>query len=258
MRSTRRNGLRALLIPACCCLALAACQDEVTGPSAATHPAAGKTWVAVRPPRGLPDDRTWLPFLSPRKGERTWAAAQVQALREEGKRLRREGDLDGALRAEEQAARTAAEGLARVPDRATVGAALDALDAWVREAEDAVEGASLPDLALAADTVRAAHAAAGAALARGDTLAAVASIARGASVAREHAPGAVALRIFARAEAVVRRHERVMPELQAARAERLLRWARAAALAGDPERAFRRAVYALQLVERYAGASPGG
>ncbi|MET0399525.1 MAG: hypothetical protein ABW277_22230, partial [Longimicrobiaceae bacterium] len=115
MRSTRPKGLRALLAPACCCLALAACQDDLTGPSAQAHPAGGRMWVAVSPPRGLPDERTWLPFLSARKGERTPAVLRVQALREDAKRLRRAGDLDAALRAEERAAETAAGALAAVP-----------------------------------------------------------------------------------------------------------------------------------------------
>ena len=131
MRSTRPSGLRALLAPACCCLVIAACEDDLTGPSAHAHPAGGRMWVAVTPPRGLPDDRTWLPFVSARKGESAPAALRVQGLREEGKRLRREGDLEGALRAEELAAETAAGGIARTPDRATMLAALGSLEAYI-------------------------------------------------------------------------------------------------------------------------------
>lgn len=253
MRFARPDGLRALLRPALFCLALSACQDDVTGPSALVQPAGGKTWVAVRAPAGLPDDRTWLPFVSARKGERTAVSLRVQALREEGKRLRREGDLEGARRTEETAAQTAAGGLAVAPDAPTVSAAVEALEAWSREAEAALDGGEVPELAAALETVRGARADAAGALARGDTMEAVGHLARGATAAREQAPAAVALRVFARAEAVVREREAVMPREEAARAERLLRWAREAVLTGDPERAFRRAVYALQLVERYAG-----
>lgn len=256
MRSTRLNGLRAFLAPACCCLALAACQDDLTGPSAQAHPAGGRMWVAVSPPRGLPDERTWLPFLSARKGERAPAVLRVQALREEGKRLRRAGDLDAALRVEERAAETAAGALAAAPDRATMAAALGATDAWVRQAEAVLDGGEVPELAAGLATVRAARDGAAASLERGDTLEAVGHLARASAAAREQAPAAVALRIFARTEAVVRERQREMPKAQAERAERLLRWAREAVLTGDPERAFRRAVYALQLVERYAGARP--
>ncbi|HEV2146025.1 MAG TPA: hypothetical protein VGR37_01265, partial [Longimicrobiaceae bacterium] len=67
----------------------------------------------------------------------------------------------------------------------------------------------------------------------------------------------VALRAFERAEAMVREHGRTLPRTQAARVERLLGWAREAVLTDDPERAFRRAVYALQLVEQYAGGGAG-
>ncbi len=254
MRSTA--GLRALLAPACCCLALAACADDLTGPSAQVHPAGGRMWVAVTPPSGLPDERTWLPFVSARKGESTPAMLRVQAMREEAKRLRRDGDLAGALRAEERAAETAAGALAAVPDRATMAAALGAVDAWLREAESVLDAGQVPELAAGLGTVRAARDGAAASLARGDTLEAVGHLARASSSAREQAPAAVALRIFARTEAVVRARQQEMPKAQAQRAERLLRWAREAVLTGDPERAFRRAVYALQLVERYATTRP--
>jgi hypothetical protein len=256
MRSVRPSGLRALAASACCCLALAACRDDLTGPSAQAHPAGGRMWVAVTPPRGLPDDRTWLPFVSARKGEDAPAALRVQALRDEGRRLRRAGDLDGALKAEERAAETAAGGMARVPDRATMAAALESLDAWTREAEGVLEAGAVPELGAGIGAVRAARADAAAALAAGDTMAAVGHVARAATAAREQAPAAVALRIFARAEAVVRERQKEMPKSQAQRAERLLRWAREAVLTGEPERAFRRAVYALQLVERYGSDRP--
>jgi hypothetical protein len=254
MRSTA--GLRALLAPACCCLVLAACQDDLTGPSAQAHPAGGRMWVAVTPPRGLPDERTWLPFVSARKGESTPAMLRVQAMREEARRLRRDGDLDGALRAEERAAETAAGALAAVPDRATMAAALGSVEAWLREAEAVLDAGQVPELAAGLATVRAAHDGAAASLARGDTLEAVGHLARASAAAREQAPAAVALRLFARTEAVVRARQQEMPKAQAQRAERLLRWARDAVLTGDPERAFRRAVYALQLVERYASSRP--
>ncbi|HEV2148200.1 MAG TPA: hypothetical protein VGR37_12420, partial [Longimicrobiaceae bacterium] len=139
MRFFPFGGLRALLVPACCSLALAGCQDDVTGPSARTHPAGGRTWAAVAPPSTLPDDRTWLPFVAARKGERSPALERVQALRAKAKEHRRAGRLEEALRAEELAAQTAAGALAKTPDRATVGRALAALDAWAAEAEGVLE-----------------------------------------------------------------------------------------------------------------------
>jgi hypothetical protein len=252
------RGLRALLAPACCCLAMAGCQDDVTGPSGRTHPAGGRMWAAVTVPGALPDDRTWLPFLGARKGERSPARERVEALRGKAREHRRAGRLEEALRAEELAAQTAAGALAKTPDRATVGGALEALDAWAAEAEGVLEGARVPELDAALAGVRSARLAADSALAQGDTLAAVGHVARAASAAREQAPAAVALRAFERAEAVVRERGEALPRVQRERVERLLGWARDAVFTGDPERAFRRAVYALQLLEQYAGPAAGG
>lgn len=252
MRSTLSRRLRALVPVVGCLLALAACEDDPTGPAARVHPAGGRLWAAVQAPRDLPDDRTWLPFLAARKGERSPGLERVQALRDEGRRLRGAGDLEGALRAERLAAQTAAGALAVVPDPATVAGALQAVDTWIRDAEGVLGSAELPELAEAVASARLARGGAAGALARGDTLEAVGHLTRAATLAREHAPAAVALRVFARAEARLREQEEDLPPASAARVERLLGWTRDAILNGDPERAFRRAVYALQLVERYA------
>ncbi len=249
MRLPRRR-LHALAPLLCCSLALAACRDDLTGPVTHAQSAGGRLWVAVTPPRDLPDAGTWLPFLSAVKGGKDGAAAlRVKALRDEARRLRRGGDPEGSVRAEEQAAQAAAGSLAVVPDRLTMTAALEAVDDWTREAEEADATGAVPELKAALEEVRSARAGAAGALARGDTLEAVGHLSRASAAARRQAPDAVALRVFARVEAAVR--ERALPPSDAKRAARLLGWARDAVLTGDPERAFRRAVYALQLVESH-------
>ncbi|HEX2091323.1 MAG TPA: hypothetical protein VHG28_02935 [Longimicrobiaceae bacterium] len=248
-RSWFGSTARTVIVLLCCSLAVAACRDDLTGPSTQAHPAGGRLWVAITPPEALPDAATWLPFVAPRRGPVSAVERRVRELRDEARILRRRGDLEGAIRAEEEAARAAVESLSEVPDRMTVLRAIDGVDGWVGEAEAAVQAAPLPEVEAALAEVRAARAEAAEALARADTLEAVRHLALAASAAREQAPGAVALRVFARVEAAVR--ERELPSTDRRRVEHLLRWAREAVLTGDPERAFRRAVYALQLLDAH-------
>lgn len=250
MRPIRRSARIRVLLPLVACLGLlAACDEGPTGPGAQAQPAGGRMWVAVALPRDLPDARTWLPFLSAGKGTSSAGLRQVQALRESGKRLRKQGNLEGALRAEEEASRVAASSLKKAPDHATVSGAMEALDAWIGRAEEAYQHHPLQEIGDGLTAVRMERETAARALARGDTLAAVVHLAGAAAEAREQSPAAVALRVFARAEEVVKAGK--LPREDAGRADRLLRYAREAVLTGDPDRAFRRAVYALQLVESY-------
>ncbi|MBV9774016.1 MAG: hypothetical protein JO040_08710 [Gemmatimonadetes bacterium] len=251
MRPIRRSDWIRVLLPAVACLGLlAACDEGPTGPGSQAQPAGGRMWVAVALPRDLPDDRTWLPFLSAGKGTPSPALQRVQALQETAKKLRKRGDLEGSLRKEEEASRVAAASLTAPPPRAAVADALASLDRWTGRAEEAYERHPLQELSDGLGAVRQERDAAAAALTRGDTLAAVGHLAQAAAEARQHSPAAVALRVFARAEEVVKSGR--LPKEEAARADRLLRYARDAVLTGDPDRAFRRAVYALQLVESYA------
>jgi hypothetical protein len=236
-RRTRRT-----ILLAACALALAGCEDAPTASSAHVQSAGGKLWVAVSPPRPLPDARTWLPALG--KGE---AAGRVEALRDRARRLRSRVELEEAVRTEEEAARLAASSLGRAPSARVVREALGAVDAWTGAAERTLLAAPSPELAQGVLGVRREREAAGRALARGDTLAAVGHLATAAGVARGWSPHAVALRVYARAESRVRRAGLSRPD--SLRAERLLRHARQAVLTGDSGRAFRRATYALQLLD---------
>ncbi|HEU0053161.1 MAG TPA: hypothetical protein VFQ39_08280, partial [Longimicrobium sp.] len=77
--------LRATLSCAALCALLAACGDAPTAPKSYVQEAGGALWVAVVEPAGMPDARTWLPYVplaSP-------AQARVRALRDEAARERR-------------------------------------------------------------------------------------------------------------------------------------------------------------------------
>jgi hypothetical protein len=226
-----------------CALLLAGCEDAPTASTAHVQSAGGRLWVAVSPPRALPDARTWLPFLERGDG----GTGRVEAFREKARRLRWRGALEEAARAEEEAARVAAASLSRAPGARVVGEALAGVDAWLGAAERALASAPSRELARGVLAVRAAREAAARALSRADTLGSVARLAAAAERARAHSPGAVALRVFARAEARMRAGK--LSRADSLRAERLLRHAREAILTGDSRRAFRRATYALQLVD---------
>lgn len=250
-RSPSRPGLRALLAALALPLALAACEDGPTGPTAHVHPAGGRLWAAVVAPRDLPDARAWLAPLADGGGAGEEAARGVRGLLDEARTLRRRGALQEALLREEEALRAAAAGFSAPPARRVVVDALEGVDRWIGAAEGALQAGPLPEVEAGVAEVRASRGAAESALAEGDTLAAVRYLAAAASRARRHAPDAVALRAFARAGEVVRGG--ALSRTDSLRAERLLRHAREAVLTGDPERAFRRAVYALQLVEGDGG-----
>lgn len=223
-------------------LALAACEDAPTAPGAQVQSAGGKLWVAVPAPRALPESRTWLPYLAGSDS----AALRVAKLRDQARRLRWKGEPEEAIRREGEASRLAAASLSAAPDARTLAEAVAAVDGWLGAAERAAAAVDSPELAAGVAGVREARGAVAARLEAGDTLGAVPHLDRAAALAREHTPGAVALRLVDRAEALV--DARALSRADAARARHLLRHAREALITGDPNRAFRRAAYALQIL----------
>ncbi|HEU0016237.1 MAG TPA: hypothetical protein VFQ45_21335, partial [Longimicrobium sp.] len=65
-------------------LALAACEDDPTGPDSYVQVAGGATWVAVAEPPGMPRAETWAPYVPAASP----AALELRAMRENAGRLR--------------------------------------------------------------------------------------------------------------------------------------------------------------------------
>ena len=224
-------------------LLLGACADSPTGPTSYVHEAGGAVWVAVAPPAGLPDLRTWTPFVAPGSP----AQREVKRLHDESGRARRAGELERAAELEAQAARLAAESIATSPPPVKLLSSIAALDAWTERAEERLASGSFPGLDSAAARVRELRNAARASLVQGDTNRAVLEIAAAAEAARGYAPLAVALRLVTQAEARI--DDTPDPSQNLRRARHLLRTAREAMATGDQTRAMKRAWYALQLIE---------
>ena len=243
LRSPRVSFSRIALCAAACAL-LPACADAPTGPQSYVQEAGGDLWVAVVEPVGMPDARTWLPFVpagSP-------AAERVRALQGEAGRARRAGELERGMALEAEAAREAAGAIGRAPPAQTVLEALAALESWVQRAELRTETGRFPGLDTTSVRVRERRDEARALLAQGDTGAAAVKLAAAAEAAREYAPLAVGLRLVERCEARIDRQGEPTPNLK--RARRLLGTAREALAMGDEGRAVKRALYALQLLEQ--------
>lgn len=247
MRAAPLGLMLRALITALSLPAVAACGDAPTMPASYVQEVAGRRWIAISGPAGLPDVRTWARWLP--RGSR--AAQRVAALEAEERSARRAGALARADSLREAAARTAAAA-SRHPSPAVLRVANAALAEWERRAAEQLDSGTERDFARAVADVGAQREAAGLALARGDTATAVLRLAAAAERARGFAPGAVALRLLDDAEARLR----ALPRASATdeRALRLLRGARSALAAGDVVRAVRRAMYARQLIER--GAAP--
>lgn len=236
-----RLSAARLAAPLALCAALAACGDAPTLPTSFAREAGGTTWVAVREPAGLPDARSWLPYLSAGDAE---LVRQAQASAEAA---RRDGRLEAALEMEAQARLSAASLLASDPPPARVRAALLALEEWEARAAERLDAGRYPTLQAVAAVVAARRAEAQAALARGDARAAVLSLAAGGEAARSASPVAVALRLVASAEQRIDADPSPSPDLK--RARLLLRLSRDAMATGDETRALKRALYALQLID---------
>jgi hypothetical protein len=245
--------IRPLTLLASCgalCALVAACADAPTAPRSYVQEADGAVWVAIVEPAGMPDVRTWLPCV-PAGSE---ALARVNALRDEAARERRAGRLERALEMEGEASLLAAGSIAWSPPAPVVLGMLDALESWSRRAAERTETGLFPELQAAAARVSTHRDAARALLARGDTNAAAVELERSAQAAREYAPSAVGLRLIARLEERIARETLPTPNLK--RAKMLLGTSREALASGDPARAVRRALYALQLVEGESRRAP--
>jgi hypothetical protein len=234
----RRARLTAAFLSATLC---AACDDLPSGPQVWTREAAGRQWVALSEPVGLPAARTWLTWTTPA------AADSVRGLLAAAVRERRAGRIEVGLAEEQAAAELAAASLARSPDAPGVLLPLAAVESWAERAADPSASGRFPELARDRGAVLQMSAAARGALAAGDTAAACVALTRAAGIARRWTPMSVAVAAVVQAELAIAADPHPSPDLL--RARQLLRGARMGVAAGDHARALQRALYALQLIE---------
>jgi hypothetical protein len=239
------------LVLAAAALALAACNDAGTGPTSYVQVVSGGAWVAVAEPPGMARADTWLAWV-PSQGP---AAASVRQLRDAAGRARSAGRIEESLALDDDALLLAAGSLARAPDAVRILGPLAALDAWTDRARARLETGRYPDLAATADAVGAQAAAARRALAAGDTMVAVRHLAVATIAARRQSPLGVGLRMLAAVEQRLG-PPRAQESANLKRARHLLAGAREGLATGDSQRALRRAVYALQLLEAEGIAVP--
>ncbi|HEX9939921.1 MAG TPA: hypothetical protein VGB15_22495 [Longimicrobium sp.] len=224
-------------------LALAACGDGPTLPTSFAREAGGRTWVAVAEPAGMPDARTWLPYLAPADAQR------IRAMVHDAARVRRGGELETGLEQEARARLGAARALAHDPPAPRVMGALAAVREWETRAADRLRAGSYPGLDSAVTAVAALRAQAEAALDRGEPRAAALLLAEAGEAARDHSPMRVALRLLQRSEQRIDSDPEPTPDMR--RARRLLRGAREAMATGDQMRAMKRAWYAQQILDAH-------
>jgi hypothetical protein len=232
---------------------LGACEDSPTEPGVFTHAAEGRLWAAFALPTGLPTPRTWIPYLG---AETDSVLPRVRALQAESERLRRSGDIDGSTAREAEAAILAVRSLGDTPPPHVVGAVQRALGEWEARARTVAASGTYPEAEAGLVSVHGHRTEASALLAAGDTAAALVHLTEAVTTVRSLAPDAVASRVAALAEA--RLAALGEGDEDAVRALRLLRNAREALAAGDELRAFRRAMYALQLAEGRGLLEPAG
>lgn len=220
---------------------LGGCLDAPTGPGALQQIAGGEAWIAIEEPRALPSLDTWRGYVAPEARE------EVDALAAASRDARRRGSLDRAAELERAATGVALGSLERTPGTRVIGDAFDAIDRWIDRVAGSVDTRVYPDVAVSLARVAAAREIADQALAGGDTAVALAQLATAAEAIRSHAPTQVALRVLERSEARLRARDLSGSSMR--RALHLVRSAREELTSGDPERALRRALYALQLTE---------
>lgn len=235
------------LLAAAGMLLIGGCQDLPTTPEAVQQIAGGAAWVAVPEPANLPTLDTWLPYVADGRVGETPVVSRIRMLREESRGALAEGRLAWAAELDREAIRLAVLSLDRPLDVGVLFDGLHALDVWIRQVETTVDLGVYGEMGESLEMVRRSRAIAAAAIETGDTTTAVLRISDAAERVRSHAPMHVALRVLGRVEARIR--ERESESATAARALHLVRSARLELVSGDPTRALRRALYALQLVE---------
>lgn len=240
------SAARPVLVAILALFAVAGCRDAPTMPHALQQIAGGEAWVAIPEPAGLPGLGALLPYVGAGP-----AAAPVlprlRALEAEAREARVDGRLDRARELERRAVGLAVASLERAPDPRLFYESLHGLAEWSGRVDATVDLRVYPDIAASLRLVQRATAGAWDALESGDTSTAVLRMMRGAEAVRAHGPTAVALRVLGRAESRLRQHE--IRTVIVDRAIHLVRSARQELVAGDPSRALRRGLYALQLLE---------
>lgn len=245
--TTSSTASRRIALAAFGLLVMSGCQDLPTTPETVQQIAGGAAWVAVPEPANLPTLDTWLPFVADSAVGETPAVSRIRMLREESRGALADGRLARAAELEREAVRLAVLSLDRQVEPRVLLDALFALDAWIIQVETTVDLSVYGEMGESLESVRRSREVAGAALEAGDTTTAVLRMSDASEVIRSHAPTHVALRVLGRVEARVR--ERGSQSATLDRALHLIRSARLELVSGDPSRALRRALYALQLVE---------
>lgn len=227
-------------------LALASgCRDAPTVPASLQQLAGGEEWVAMPAPPGLPTLESWLPYVERSTPEGRAAHARIRALAGQAELARADGRLEEASLLERESQRMAVLALARYPEPRVLQEALFAVDFWADRVESEVALDEAPEMADALDEVRDSHGRAALLLERGDTTSAVLHLSEASERIRAFTPTSVALRVLARVEERLR--ARPTRDSGVRRALHLLASSRQELLTGDPRRALRRALYALQL-----------
>ncbi len=173
-----RNHFAPLVACLAAALSVAACGDAPTLPTSFAQEAGGRTWVAVTEPAGMPDARTWLPYLAPGDAQR------IRAMVSDAAKVRRSGKLETGLEEEARARVDAARALAADPPAARVMGALAAVREWESRAAGRQSAGSYPGLDSVVTAVAARRAEAEAALDRGELRAAAVLLAEAGEVAR--------------------------------------------------------------------------
>lgn len=238
---------RSLVPGLALCLLLVGCKDAPTVPASLQQLAGGQEWVAIHAPRDLPTAQTWAAYIDRQTDSGRAALLRVQELSRRGSEARSHGDLAAAAALEREAERIAIASLSRYPEPAKLQRSLLAVDAWrgLVQADVALERS--PELTEALHRVDSARNRSAALLAQGDTTGAVLLLAEASDQIRAFTPTAVALRVLEKVEQRLLTSENRSSAVE--RALRLLSASRQELLSGDPHRALRRALYALQLAD---------
>lgn len=227
-------------------LAMSACLDAPTVPEAVQQIAGGEAWVAIPEPRDLPTLDTWMPYGP--AGERGAAVrARIDALLDESREAAYAGDLEWSTQLRTEATRIAVLSVERLPEPHVMAGAVRSVEEWAERVRIGVDLRVYPEVASSVRRVERSLGAARAALEAGDTTAAIIPLSDASERIRRHGPTSVALRVLDAAEARLRARAPSPPVLE--RAVHLIRSARHELVGGEPSRALRRALYALQLAD---------